>query len=644
MRDWLSSLRSKYDSGAAHAFLLYLNVADNILEAENEVLHFLSLSDYLIAKSPLSQAKFVAIFNLGTGIHFASEEMEKQFLAFLEHLKPSAFPKELGGKNIAVAEFLEKRSNSTYAFNLFYEMMGISWSSLDRHLKEVLSDVLSPEEIEKNTGKPFFSVILEYSETLIPPDSAFSGGGYDDRRHLVSLLILAKDPRIREAKNTLICLAESLNSVASQLRSETNCLVPLKIDFPDFDERKKTLTVLRKQYPPLPKDIDATVFARQSAGMTFNIITSLVREYSFRKEPLAPNVLFEKKKKFIDEQSGGLVEIIEPLCGLETIGGLDEHKQYVIEVVKDMRSGEPLAVPMGILLLGAQGTGKSVFAEAIAREAELPFFRFKNLREKWVGSSERNQDFAIELILANAPAVAFIDEFDQQMQMRSPGFADNTGVNQRLEGRWKEIMSDTKNRGKILWLAASNRPDLIDPAYLREGRFDDKIPFFPLSTAGRVDIVKALLRKNEILAKEMRTGFEWDLSEEVIHEFARLAHGHLVDEDRVIKCDPDDHIGGLTDKEGDDEVYFTGGQIENILRVAIRFSKRAGHKKLLYPSLFEALKESIPPKDMISQKQMTELAMFYCNSQRFIPKDGRWYKAAKRFGVIKAKEGTKLKL
>ena len=369
------------------------------------------------------------------------------------------------------------------------------------------------------------------------------------------------------------------------------------------------------------------VFASLSAGMSRNAIISMVKEHGLKKMVIAPGILFEKKKRYMEEQSGGLLEIMRPLWGIKAIGGLHEHKCFINEVVNAMKGKSLMTVPMGILLLGAPGTGKTVFAQAIAYEAGIPFVLMKNTREMWVGQSERNLDFSLELISAMAPVIVFADEIDQDFQNRSTMF-DNTGVNNRIQAQLFRFMSDTDLRGKVLWVAATNRPDLLDDALLREGRFDDHIPFFPPSWTERVEILEAILYKMKVQANAIHEQFKWNLNKETVKRFGWKTHWHF-ENDRLKKCDPDTHLMGTEDE---DEIPFTGAQIESLIRKAN--AKASQSSEILEEKHLQwALEDTPPPINILSYREMTNMAMLFCNSLRFIP-EGKWRERAARLRTM----------
>lgn len=612
MKEIISDLNAKYKSGATHTFLLYLNTNDGFLSA-GDLPRLLPLADYLMANSFISEASFVMSFNVTTGLRLISGDKKIFFETIAELLHKPELTKTLETM-CGYGDDIEKRIVMA-----------------ERFLSYAMKTRLHNGQIKKGTRKPFIVLVFERLETVAPPGSAASS---EDKNRLALELILslAKNPDIRQSGNAVILVAESLSSVAEQLNSETNSIIPIKILFPGIKERELLFESLA-----LVEDKEkVSEFARNSAGMSSNMLSGFIAQGLY-SDSLSVDALFQTKKKFIEEQSGNLLEVHRPFCGVEVIGGLEEHKNFIMEdVVANMKKGKLLAIPSGILLLGAQGTGKTVFAEAIAYEAGLPFLSLKNVREMWVGQSERNLEFALELILAQAPVIVFIDEIDQEMQMRSSG-GDNTGVNQRIQGRLFRFMSDTDLRGRVLWIAATNRPDLIDSALLREGRFDKKIPFFPPMAMERVSIVKALLHKNQLAAKRIGSTFEVDISDEEIAKFARMAHCHAErrgegDKVDIVQCNWEE-FHSLNDKEQDDEVYFTGGKLESLITDAIAMAVKSD-SPLRAKHLFAAMNDSLPSSEMASHEMMTELAMRFSNSLRFIPKEGRWVKMARRLRIV----------
>jgi SpoVK/Ycf46/Vps4 family AAA+-type ATPase len=160
-------------------------------------------------------------------------------------------------------------------------------------------------------------------------------------------------------------------------------------------------------------------------------------------------------------------------------------------------------MPMGYLLCGPVGTGKTYLVECLAGEAGVPVVKMKNFRDRWVGSTEGNLEKIFGLLHALGRCVVFIDEADQALGSRDAGSGDS-GVSGRVYSMMAKEMSNTANRGRILWILASSRPDLIEVDLKRPGRVDVKIPLFPAHEGEEsYRLIRALGKKHDLdLPKE----------------------------------------------------------------------------------------------------------------------------------------------
>ena len=193
---------------------------------------------------------------------------------------------------------------------------------------------------------------------------------------------------------------------------------------------------------------------------------------------------------------------------------MDEVKKDLLVIAESIREGRTSRVPMGVLFTGPMGTGKTFVAEAFAKECGLTTIKLKNFRSKWVGATEGNLEKILNVIKAIGQVVVIIDEGDRAFG-NTDGEGDG-GTSSRVIARIKEFMSDTSNRGRILFLVMTNRPDKLDVDLKRAGRLDRKIPFLYAQTAEEVEqIARALLRKNKIKTQvelaDIRDGFSTKL-------------------------------------------------------------------------------------------------------------------------------------
>ncbi|MCA1556614.1 MAG: AAA family ATPase [Acidobacteria bacterium] len=211
----------------------------------------------------------------------------------------------------------------------------------------------------------------------------------------------------------------------------------------------------------------------------------------------ADRLIARRKREIIERECFGLIEFVEPGHGFEVVGGMEEVKKYLLVIAESIREGQTSRVPMGILFTGPMGTGKTFVAEAFARECGLTTIKLKNFRSKWVGATEGNLEKILNVIRAIGQVVVIIDEGDRAFG-NTDGEGDG-GTSSRVIARIKEFMSDTSNRGRVLFLVMTNRPDKLDVDLKRAGRLDRKIPFLYVQTPQEVELVaRALVRKNKI--------------------------------------------------------------------------------------------------------------------------------------------------
>jgi hypothetical protein len=157
---------------------------------------------------------------------------------------------------------------------------------------------------------------------------------------------------------------------------------------------------------------------------------------------------------------------------------------------------------MGYLLCGPVGTGKTFLVECLAGEAGVPVLKLKNFRDKWIGSSEANLEKIFSLIHALGRCIVFVDEADQTLGRRDSGISDS-GLSGRLYSMIAQEMANTDNRGNIVWVLGSSRPDLIEVDLKRPGRIDLKVPILPTATREQSGgLIAALARRYNLVVTE----------------------------------------------------------------------------------------------------------------------------------------------
>jgi SpoVK/Ycf46/Vps4 family AAA+-type ATPase len=261
---------------------------------------------------------------------------------------------------------------------------------------------------------------------------------------------------------------------------------------------------LNRSYPTALGNLkaDYSGAAAQLAGSTLGALESVVKTREHTKKLLTPNDLSTIKRELVEKDTGGLIEFIESRRTLEELYGLEKIKKWLRQDVELWRKNDTAALPKGYLLCGPVGTGKTFLVECLAGEAGVPIVKLKNFRDKWVGSSEGNLEKIFRLVHALGRCYVFIDEADQSLGRREGGSGDS-GVSGRLYSMLAEEMGSSTNRGKVIWVLASSRPDLIEVDLKRPGRVDVKIPLFPTTTPREgFDLLKMLCRKRGLEVAE----------------------------------------------------------------------------------------------------------------------------------------------
>lgn len=376
-----------------------------------------------------------------------------------------------------------------------------------------------PHQITTREGKQAeapIAVVLDYCEKLIPSHVGEGQGTQAQLQALETVQSWAVDPLILAQNNIIILLTANRGHLAASIFSEGSGTYEVRVALPD--EKTREAYIQRKASIQDPKERLAAIdrafapttssgltitpergLARATQGMRLRDIDGLNRDtitrwlnddirkdigaegiaYAFRADGrgavIAPDLVREAKAAAIERQSTQLLEIIPPERGFNEIGGMVELKKYLTVRTDMMAAGKhsPL-IPSGLLLAGPPGTGKTIIAEALATEGRFNLVKMRNIQDRWVGSSERNLDMVLNLLKDLYPVVVFIDEIDQAMGQRNTGQAGDSGVSARMFARILQEMSNASNRGKILWVAATNRTDILDDALLR--RFDRVVP------------------------------------------------------------------------------------------------------------------------------------------------------------------------
>jgi transitional endoplasmic reticulum ATPase len=214
-----------------------------------------------------------------------------------------------------------------------------------------------------------------------------------------------------------------------------------------------------------------------------------------KTSPKGPVTLNNQTEFTVSEKKASTQDARIPEVSYEDVGGLQDEIELVRELVEiPMRHPEiferlGIGAPKGVLLTGPPGTGKTLLAKAVASESEAEFYSINGpeIMSKYYGESEKKLREVFDEAQENTPAVVFIDEIDSI----APKRGDNSDqTEKRIVSQLLTLLDGIKSRGNLVVIAATNRPDDIDPALRRPGRFDREIPIMPPREEGRKEILQ----------------------------------------------------------------------------------------------------------------------------------------------------------
>jgi hypothetical protein len=301
-------------------------------------------------------------------------------------------------------------------------------------------------------------------------------------------------------------VTENLNDLHPLLVNNTRA-AQVRVPLPAPDDLRRAIPLITEgDKGGALANFGPDALADHLSGATLGSVEGLLKTREYRGQAITNEDLVRLKKQLIERDANGLIEFIESKRTLDALHGQEKVKAWLRQDFALWRKNDLQAVPMGYLLCGPVGTGKTYMVECLAGEAGVPVVRLKNFRDKWVGSTESNLEKVFRLLHALGRCFVFVDEADQALGRRAGG-GDDSGVSGRVYGMIAEEMSNTKNRGKIVWVLASSRPDLIEVDLKRPGRIDVKIPLFPTTTPEEgFGLIRALCKKRGLDLDEAALG------------------------------------------------------------------------------------------------------------------------------------------
>ncbi|MFQ5977237.1 MAG: AAA family ATPase [Candidatus Heimdallarchaeota archaeon] len=383
------------------------------------------------------------------------------------------------------------------------------------------------EDAEKNAPSIIF---IDEIDSIAPKREEVTG---EVERRVVAQLLALMDGLKGRGKVIVIGATNRPNALDQALRRPGRFDREIEIGIPDKTARLEILMVHTRGMP-LAETVDLLTLSERTHGFVGADVAALTREAAmhtlrrllpeikFEEEALPPEVLqnlivtkedFEESLKSIDPSAMREVLIELPDVHWEDVGGLSDVQQKLVEMIDwpirrpDIFDKHGVDPPRGILLFGPPGTGKTLLAKAVANESEANFIAIRGpeVLSKWVGESERAIREIFRKAKQAAPCIVFLDEIDS-IAPRRGSFEGGSHVTETVVNQLLSSMDGIENIAGVVVIAATNRPDMIDPALLRAGRFDRLILVPSSDENARLEILK-------IHTRNMRLGPDVELAE-----------------------------------------------------------------------------------------------------------------------------------
>lgn len=544
---WSQEFARKYLSRTINQFILHGNVHDLVALKGEEGAEFHRLKSFL-SDEFFGARDFVIFYDRASGIYFRDKESQTDFnqaIAGRDSLVGTEYAQKMPKDPVRVMSLLEQY------FRLRLEQ------------------------------KKSVALIIDYAETIVPMSDAASIGN-EDRTSLVYLSRWAHDPMFLASDFTTVLVTENLSDLNKTLVQDPYT-TEIKINIPEEQDRLDFIHFETKK--DKWKDISAVkaeIVAQQTAGLNFVNIRSVLSNARENKDKITFEGLSKNKKELIEAEAYGLLEFVETQYSLDNVAGHTHVKKHLRQAVKALKTGRQDVMPMGYLVCGPVGTGKTFLVTCFASEVGIPMVKLKNFRSQWQGVTEGNLEKILSLLKAMSPVAVMIDEADAYLGDR--GASGDSGVSSRVFSQIATFMSDTANRGRIVWFLMTARPDLMPVDLKRQGRAEEHLALFPPYTnEERVELFEAMRKK---------TGLK--LTEKYIP--AVIEEGFKT---------------------------FTGADMEAALTRA-KFRAAAEGKKTVTPEILDlALSDFLPPTYPEEVELQTLSAVIECTSKELLPEQYR---------------------
>ena len=540
---WAAQVAELYFSGTTAAFVLHGNTYDYVRIGDGADGRYGVLAEFL-AEQLFGRWSLVLHYDLGRGLRALAGRDEQRLKDMVAH----------ANRKVGDLSALPKDPAATFAL-------------LDRFVR---SNIMAPE-----ADRLSVAFILDQASYVFPSGEPGRLNAQASS-HLVTMLNWATSPHVKRLNMAFVMIDEKLADLSERLTGNPH-VAAIEVPLPETSERERFVTssIEAKELASF-SDFDATSLAGLTAGISLTDLNVLIQSARESGRRLDGNVFRASKKRLIERQCRGVLEFIEPKWTLDTVVGHEAAKARLREDAELLKRGALDSLPMGYLLCGPVGTGKSFLAQCASGEIGVPCVMLKNFRSKYVGETEGNLERVLSVLRAMGPVVVVVDEADAALGSREQD--GDSGTSSRVFGMIASQMGDTRYRGRIIWMLLTARPDLLPIDLKRQGRAEVHIPlFYPTDE----DEIRHMF---VILAKKLGS---------------RLA--------------PED-VPSIPQRG-----HLSGADIEGMVGRAWRKSLLAGETHVTREALAEVVSQFLPSTQGLERELQETAAIVECTDRQFLP-------------------------
>jgi AAA+ superfamily predicted ATPase len=424
------------------------------------------------------------------------------------------------------------------------------------------------------------AVILQHAQYVVPAgDVAMLATMHGGR--LVRLLDWAQSPLLKRLNVAFCLVADRLGEVNARV-VQSPWVETIEVPLPGTGERERFATWASKgQAFSSFSDLAPAELAAVSNGLTLADLNVVLGQARSGQRRLDLRRFGELKKDLIERQAHGLLEFYEPSHDLGMVVGHDAAKERLKADAALLQKGRLSFSPMGYLICGPVGTGKTFLAECYAGSIGIPCVKLRNFRSKYVGETEGNLEHVLTVLRSLGPVVVIIDEADAALGTREA--TGDSGTSARVFSMIASQMGDTRYRGQIVWMLLTSRPDRLPVDLKRQGRAEVHIPlFYPHEDAEFREMFRVMGKKNKV-------------------KVADDAFGHL--------------------KPG--KRQLSGSDIESVVLGAGRRAVAAGREVATKEDVEAALGDFVPSAQGLEREAQELAAVIECSQLSFLPDEWR---------------------